>query len=141
MIPILPRHREALVDRQGLRLAARLNQASADLPHSIAERVRAGREQALARRKMAVTQVQTVSGFTLALATGPDEGMGWFGRLGSLVALSLLVIGLLGIHEIQDELRARELAEVDLALLLDDLPPAAFADPGFMQFLKSEDPR
>jgi hypothetical protein len=141
MNPILPRHREALVDRQGLRLAARLNQASADLPHSIAERLRAGREQALARRKMAVTQVQTVSGFTLALATGSEEGMGWFGRLGSLVALGLLVIGLLGIHEIQDELRARELAEVDLALLLDDLPPAAFADPGFMQFLKSEDPR
>lgn len=141
MNPILPRHREALVDRQGLRLAARLNQASADLPHSIAERLRAGREQALARRKMTVTQVQTVSGFTLALATGSDEGMGWFGRLGSLVALGLLVIGLLGIHEIQDELRARELAEVDLALLLDDLPPAAFADPGFMQFLKSEDPR
>lgn len=141
MNPTLPRHREALVDRQGLRLAARLNQASADLPHSIAERLRAGREQALARRKMAVTQVQTVRGFTLALATGSDEGMGWFGRLGSLVALGLLVIGLLGIHEIQDELRARELAEVDLALLLDDLPPAAFADPGFMQFLKSEDPR
>lgn len=141
MNPILPRHREALVDRQGLRLAARLNQASADLPHSIAERLRAGREQALARRKMAVTQVQTVRGFTLALATGSEEGMGWFGRLGSLVALGLLVIGLLGIHEIQDELRARELAEVDLALLLDDLPPAAFADPGFMQFLKSEDPR
>lgn len=141
MNPILPRHREALVDRQGLRLAARLNQASADLPHSIAERLRAGREQALARRKMTVTQVQTVSGFTLALATGSEEGMGWFGRLGSLVALGLLVIGLLGIHEIQDELRARELAEVDLALLLDDLPPAAFADPGFMQFLKSEDPR
>jgi len=65
--------------------------------------------------------------------------MGWFGRMGSLMALCLLVIGLLGIHEIQNELRARELAEVDLALLLDDLPPAAFADPGFMQFLKSAD--
>lgn len=137
MSPTLPRHHEALVDRQGLRLAARLNEGSAQLPHSIVERLRAGREQALARRKVASTQ--TVRGLSLALASGPEEGMGWFGRMGSLMALCLLVIGLLGIHEIQNELRARELAEVDLALLLDDLPPAAFADPGFMQFLKSAD--
>ncbi|MFM8624050.1 MAG: DUF3619 family protein [Betaproteobacteria bacterium] len=137
MSPTLPRHHEALVDRQGLRLAARLNEGSAQLPHSIAERLRAGREQALARRKVA--SPQTVRGLSLALASGPEEGMGWFGRMGSLMALCLLVIGLLGIHEIQNELRARELAEVDLALLLDDLPPAAFADPGFMQFLKSAD--
>jgi len=31
-----------------------------------------------------------------------------------------------------------ELAEVDVALLTDVLPPAAFADPGFIEFLKSE---
>jgi hypothetical protein len=29
------------------------------------------------------------------------------------------------------------LAEVDSALLIDDLPPAAYADPGFLQFLKN----
>ena len=28
-------------------------------------------------------------------------------------------------------------AEVDAALLTDDLPPAAYADPGFAQYLKS----
>jgi hypothetical protein len=28
-------------------------------------------------------------------------------------------------------------AEFDQALLTDDLPPAAYADPGFVQFLKS----
>jgi hypothetical protein len=33
--------------------------------------------------------------------------------------------------------RANELAEVDSALLIDDLPPAAYADPGFLQFLKN----
>jgi hypothetical protein len=46
---------------------------------------------------------------------------------------------MLGISEAQNELRARELAEVDLALLTDDLPPAAFADPGFLQFLQTEE--
>ena len=35
--------------------------------------------------------------------------------------------------------RANELAaEVDAALLTDDLPPAAYTDPGFAQFLKTK---
>ena len=33
--------------------------------------------------------------------------------------------------------RLNEVAEVDAALLTDDLPPEAYADPGFMQFLKT----
>ena len=133
----LPRHHEALIDRQGLRLSSLLNQASADLPHPIAERLRAGREQALAQRKKAAPMASPVPAIRLALASGPEEGMSWFGRLGSLLALCLLVVGLMGIGEIQNELRAQELAEVDMALLLDDLPPEAFADPGFIQFLKA----
>jgi hypothetical protein len=36
-----------------------------------------------------------------------------------------------------DDDRANELAEIDSALLIDDLPPAAYADPGFLQFLKN----
>ncbi len=30
-----------------------------------------------------------------------------------------------------------EVAEVDAALLTDDLPPSAYADPGFLQYLKT----
>jgi hypothetical protein len=41
------------------------------------------------------------------------------------------------IHSAQTDRRASELAEVDAALLTDDLPPSAYADPGFVQFLKS----
>jgi len=42
------------------------------------------------------------------------------------------------IHVIQNERRASEVAEVDAAILTDELPPAAYADPGFVQFLKSD---
>jgi hypothetical protein len=49
-----------------------------------------------------------------------------------------LVAGLLFINAEQNDDRARELAEVDVALLTDELPPAAFADPGFLQFLKTD---
>jgi hypothetical protein len=78
-------------------------------------------------------------GGSLALNHGDDDQMGWLGRLSSGLALLLLVVGMLGISEAQNDLRARELAEVDVALLTDDLPPAAFADPGFLQFLQTDD--
>jgi hypothetical protein len=41
------------------------------------------------------------------------------------------------IYNFQSDRRATELAEVDAALLTDELPPAAYADPGFLQFLKT----
>jgi hypothetical protein len=39
----------------------------------------------------------------------------------------------------QDDNRAEELAAIDSALLTDDLPPAAYTDPGFAQYLKPAD--
>ena len=49
----------------------------------------------------------------------------------------VIVIGLAGINMVQNDRRASEVAEVDSALLLDDLPPSAYTDPGFAQFLKA----
>jgi hypothetical protein len=132
---------ELLANRQGLGLAARLNPAASDLPHEVTERLRAARERALASRKVQTTRAQASysMGESLILSRGDDERMGWLGRLSSGLALLVLVVGMLGISEAQNELRARELAEVDLALLTDDLPPAAFADPGFLQFLQTDE--
>ena len=44
--------------------------------------------------------------------------------------------GLTVIAVVENDRRASEVAEVDAALLTDDLPPAAYADPGFTQFLR-----
>jgi len=38
---------------------------------------------------------------------------------------------------LQDEMRAKEIAEVDAELLIDDLPPQAYTDPGFAQFVRA----
>jgi hypothetical protein len=46
--------------------------------------------------------------------------------------------GLFTISTWQEEHSAREMADVDAALLTDALPPAAYTDPGFAQFLKRE---
>jgi hypothetical protein len=129
-------------DEFGLRIAARLNSASLDLPHDISERLRAARTRAVAARLKTQTHVQTSTGViqqngAALLNFGGDEGLNIWSRLASLLPLIALVAGLALIQNIMDDDRANELAEIDSALLVDDLPPAAYADPGFLQFLKN----
>lgn len=125
-------------DQYGLRLAARLGASADDLPRDIGERLRAARMQALARRKCEPISVRTVSVSAGQAVLGGTGGLSLWQRLASALPLIVLVAGLVTIHVVQNEHRARELAEVDAALLTDDLPPAAYADPGFVQFLKTE---
>lgn len=125
-------------DQFGRRLAARLDAATLELPHDVTERLRAARQQALSKRKIVAlgeARAVQVSGGQATL--GGDSGPGWWHRLASALPLVVLLAGLVTIHVVQNESRARELAEVDAALLTDDLPPAAYADPGFVQYLKS----
>ncbi len=120
----------------GRRLAARLDAGSADLPYHVTERLRAARMQAVAQRKLATAQVVVGNGGAASLRdTG---GMSLWQRLASALPLVALAAGLVAIHVELNDQRARELADVDAALLTDDLPPEAYADPGFLQFLKSD---
>lgn len=129
-----------LQDRFGLRAVSYLSAGTAELPHDISERLRSARVQAVSQRKIVITQAAggiVHSGGSTALTWGSGEGWSWWGRIGSVVPLIALVAGLLVINSFQSDNRTQELAEVDAALLTDDLPPAAFADPGFVQFLKT----
>jgi hypothetical protein len=125
-------------ERLALKIASRLSDSIDELPYDISERLRAGRMQALAKRKLAATQTassMTVSGGVATLTFG-NEKLGWWGRLGAVAPLMALVVGLIGINIVQDDNRTNELAEIDSALLTDDLPPEAYTDPGFAQFIK-----
>lgn len=124
---------QTLQDRFGRQVAARLS-ADAGLSHEVSERLRAARVRALARRKTISTPIIGVSGGVATL--GFEGGQpGFWGRLASALPLVALAAGLVAINVIQNDNRAEEVAEVDAALLIDDLPPSAYADPGFMQFL------
>ncbi len=131
---------DVLQDRFALKTVSYLSAATADLPHDISERLRAARAQAVSKRKIAKAQTAgnvINAGGSAALTWGSEEGLGWWGRIGSVLPIIALAVGLLVISSIQDDNRTQELAEVDSALLTDVLPPAAFADPGFVQYLKS----
>lgn len=131
---------QRLHDQFGRRVAARLSAGNQTLPRDVAERLRAARVRAVSQRKIEIA-AQPVRGYALAGAGRlVEEGLGFWGRLASALPVVVLAAGLVAIHLVQNEIRATEVAEVDAALLTDDLPPAAYADPGFVQFLKSEHP-
>lgn len=131
--------------RVARRIVARLDQQSDLLGHDITERLRVGREQAVARARQARRvrpltsaglQVAGAEGGTLSLGRSPS---GWL-RLASLLPLMVLVVGLLAIQYLHDQAEIRAAADVDTALLADDLPPEAYSDPGFAVFLKQPEP-
>ncbi len=128
-------------DQFGLRIAAQLNSAALELPHDISERLRAARTRAVAARLQPQTRTKTSSSLVnqngVGLLSFGEEGLNLWGRLASFFPLIALVAGLAFIQNFMDDDRANELAEVDSALLTDDLPPTAYADPGFLQFLKN----
>lgn len=131
------------LDAMGQEWARRLTQAGTELPHDISERLRIARQQALAVRKVAAGEHALAMGSRLALAGPPSEGLGLWSVLGSALPLLALLGGLIATQWLDQQQFVSEIAEIDSALLVDDLPPAAYSDPGFIQFLRqsgSEDP-
>lgn len=130
---------EILQDRFALKIAARLSDGCDELPHDVSERLRFARAQAVAKRKIATNQ-----SVGLPLGGGPaatlgtlEEHVGLWNRVGAALIVLALVLGLVAIHATQNDRVAQEMAQLDAALLTDDLPLAAYADPGFSQFLKA----
>jgi Protein of unknown function (DUF3619) len=138
------KEREIAEDQFGHRIAFHLNGVENDLSHNITERLRVARLQAVAHKapSLQVVLQSPLSNSVFAMKTvgahggsGPD-GMSKWSRWMTAALLGILVFGFAAVQEIQDELRASDIAEVDSQLLIDDLPPAAFLDPGFTEYLK-----
>jgi hypothetical protein len=64
----------------------------------------------------------------------------WWLRLGSLVPLAVLLAGLVLIERHYTRSQIEAAAEIDAAILADDLPPEAYRDRGFVEFLKTARP-
>jgi hypothetical protein len=137
-----PADSEALQARFALRIAARLSEAAQAGAPDVGERLRFAREQALQRRRTArraSIAAGTVADGVPALATGgrtPPEGSRWF-KLAAVLPLAVLLLGLIAIDSLQDRLQIDAAAQIDAELLADDLPPDAYRDPGFVEFLKT----
>nr|CBA29181.1 hypothetical protein Csp_A10860 [Curvibacter putative symbiont of Hydra magnipapillata] len=121
-------------------ITSRLNESANALPHDISERLKVARMQALAKRKLVAEAVS--DSVVLAQAGQATMGMrsgfrNWMTQLGSWLPLLALITGMVVIGIAQDDWTAQEIADVDTELLTDALPPAAYTDPGFAQFLRN----
>lgn len=126
---------DALQTRFALRLAARLTEQSQAVSPDISERLRFAREQALAaaRPRLAAQAADAAS------RSGPSLALlgGWGVKIASVLPLVVLAAGLVLIQRWHSSTQISAAAEIDASLLSDDVPPDAYSDPGFVEFLKT----
>ena len=128
--------REALESRFARNIAARLSERAQNVAPEIGERLRFAREKALEVGRLARTgvEVQSTGGGTAALGFSRSP---WWQRIATVLPLAALVGGLVLIQDWQTRSQISVAAEVDAALLGDDLPINAYRDPGFVEYLKT----
>ena len=127
---------ETQADQFGRASAALLSQSAQSLPAGIKDRLHAARMKALSAKKAEKVLAQKpvfagISGNWNSGSNGLWDTVGW------IAPLVVLVFGLIGIAQWQDDSRINDIAEVDAALLSDDVPPDAYADSVFLAFLKN----
>ena len=122
-------------DQFGLASAALLRQGT--LPKEIKDRLYAARMKAISLKKPEKIRVQKRALATSSGNWNSGSSNGVWDTIGWVAPLAVLVFGLIGIAQWQDDSRINDIAEVDAALLTDDVPPDAYADSGFMAFLKN----
>ena len=128
---------DALESRIAYRIAARLSQRADALDGDVAERLRFAREQALERAKAArAAQSRPVVAVTGSGAAVLGGG-GWWLKLGSALPILALAAGLFLIQHLHTQAQIEAAAQIDVELLSDDLPPEAYNDAGFVEFLKT----
>lgn len=140
----LPANDPAAIElRLASRLASALTSSAQTLPHDVSERLRFAREQALARAR---EQHRVAAAPSTVVGVSPS-GLGvlggfapWWQRAASLLPLIVLVAGLVAIDRWSTREQVLAAAEIDSQLLADDLPPDAYSDPGFAEFLRSPPP-
>ncbi|WP_314323494.1 DUF3619 family protein [Comamonas aquatica] len=144
-------HDELAADIFARKLAAHLSSADANLPYVVTERLRAARVQAVSLRKRSSAPLRALHTESAPTLLGPqnetailgtlggprDSAPLWLQRLLTALPLVALVAGLAFIGAEQDSRATVDVAEVDAALLTSELPPAAFTDPGFQQYLQT----
>lgn len=59
----------------------------------------------------------------------------WLGRIGLALPLLAFIVGLVGIYEFEQQQHIFETAEIDAAVLADELPLVAYLDHGFNAYL------
>jgi hypothetical protein len=116
-----------------------LDESAASLPANTADRLAAARRTALARKKKAaepvLVRVPTLAPAGMPAGYGSPRRRSRLARLAIAWPLAAIVAGLFAIAWFEDHQRTAELADIDAAMLSDELPLNAYLDHGFNAYL------
>ncbi|QBQ98055.1 MULTISPECIES: DUF3619 family protein [Paraburkholderia] len=122
-----------------------LDESAASLPAATTDRLAAARKAALGHKKAEQPVFVRVPSFAAAgVGTLPGAAQGGLkaprrrsalARFALAWPLAALVAGLFAIAYFEDQQRTAELADIDAAMLSDDLPLTAYLDHGFNAYL------
>jgi sterol desaturase/sphingolipid hydroxylase (fatty acid hydroxylase superfamily) len=118
------------------RIRHALNEHLDALPASTTERLAAARARAVAHKKAdaALARRQRRPFFNIHAMLSMDG----LGRVAVAVPLLAAVFGLAGLYQFEQQQRIAELAELDAAVLSDELPLTAYLDHGFNAYVASQ---
>lgn len=126
-----------------LKVRRALDENAANLPAATVEKLTAARRTALGRKKPeAVAAHAFVPVFAHAGASldvpvpaAPRQRLSPLRRLARIWPLIALIVGIMAVAYWEDLQRSAELADIDAAMLSDDLPLNAYLDHGFNAYL------
>ncbi|HSG23581.1 MAG TPA: DUF3619 family protein [Azonexus sp.] len=120
-------------ERYAHRVRLALNHALNDIPPTASRRLEAARHLALSRQKLATPKMALASSGSLPFSTTPHAP--YVKQVLAIVALLLGMWISFYWHSVE---YVSALEEVDSALLADALPPEAFMDNDFLEWLKDD---
>jgi hypothetical protein len=109
-----------------------LNENLDTLPASTTDRLAAARALALSHKKADAPKKHVRFDVRSLFSTQ------WMTRAAVAAPLLAMVIGLAGVYQVEREQRTAELADLDAAVLSDDLPLTAYTDHGFNAYLAQQ---
>jgi uncharacterized protein DUF3619 len=120
-----------------------LDENAARIPPATVDRLAAARRTALARKKpeavhapaFAPVFVSGPAGLSSSAASEPPRRGSKLRRFALAWPIAALVVSLVAIAYWEDQQRTAELADIDAAMLSDDLPLSAYLDHGFNAYL------
>ena len=120
-------------ERYASRVRQALNHGLKDIPPASARRLEAARHLALLRQKRAAPQMVLAGHNTSRLRIATDNR-----HMRQILAVLALLLGMWISFYLDSVNYITALEEVDSALLSDDLPPEAFLDNDFFEWLKDD---
>lgn len=114
-----------------------LNESLEVLPPATTDRLAAARQMAMSRKK----NDAPIRVFAVQLAAAGQAGrffndqFSWLRRFGLAIPVLVVMIGLGGLYQLGIQQRISDTADIDAAVLADELPLDAYIDHGFNAYL------